>query len=188
MQIVRKEGRLEDYETTLRTKKGELRNAVLFIEYLKLSSKSLILTIIHDVTNLIRTQSALRESEARFRSMFESHGAVMLLIEPHSGSIVDANAAAEHFYGYTRSKLRSMRIQQINQYHTEKTASELNKAVEKVRNVFEFNHKISSGELRTVEVFSSPVKVFDNLLLFSIIHDITDRKRAEKALMKVKPV
>ena len=46
--------------------------------------------------------------------MFERHSAVMLLIEPHSGMIVDANPAAAEFYGYPLMYLRGKEIGDIN--------------------------------------------------------------------------
>lgn len=183
LQIVRKEGRLADFEILLRTKSGDIRNAILYVEKLMLPGRSLMLTIIHDITERKKAEEALRESEARFRGMFENHDAVMLLIEPESGKIVDANDAAEIFYGYSRSELRGMAIQQINQGPSAQVAAERYKAIEKKRNIFEFRHRISTGQIRTVEVYSSPVKVTDKLLLFSIIQDITERKALEKQLL-----
>ncbi|WP_295431179.1 PAS domain S-box protein [uncultured Thiodictyon sp.] len=50
------------------------------------------------------------------------------------------------------------------------------------RNYFNFRHRIASGEVRDVEVFSSPVDVSGRPLLFSIVHDITHRKQVEAAL------
>ena len=60
-----------------------------------------------------RTQSeiALRENEQRFRVFFEAHGSVMMLIDPDTGGIVDANRAAADFYGVTRETLRKWRSQ-----------------------------------------------------------------------------
>src|SRR6185369_9874764 len=62
---------------------------------------------------------SLRESEERFRNMFERHKAVMLLVEPDSGTIVDANAAAAEFYGSSREELRRLKIQDINQLQSD---------------------------------------------------------------------
>ncbi|MDP8206150.1 MAG: response regulator, partial [Candidatus Electryonea clarkiae] len=44
---------------------------------------------------------ALQESEARFRSMFENHDAVMLILDGESGQIIEANQSAIDFYGYS---------------------------------------------------------------------------------------
>ena len=48
------------------------------------------------------------QSEARFRDLFEQNSSVMLLIEPASGAIVDANRSAVEFYGYARDELLQM--------------------------------------------------------------------------------
>src|SRR6185503_18359734 len=61
-----------------------------------------------------RSEDAIRESENRYRQMFENNRAVQLLIDPDTGAIVDANMAACDYYGYTLDELRDMRIWQIN--------------------------------------------------------------------------
>ena len=45
--------------------------------------------------------------------MFESHDVVMLLIEPESGRIIDANKAACHFYGYSKETMLQMDIEAL---------------------------------------------------------------------------
>ncbi|MGZ7030711.1 MAG: GAF domain-containing protein, partial [Thermoanaerobaculia bacterium] len=49
-----------------------------------------------------RKEAALRDSEVRYRQMFENNRAVQLVLDPDDGRIVDANMAASDFYGYTR--------------------------------------------------------------------------------------
>ena len=131
-------------------------------------------------------ESALRESEERFRVLFEGHGAVMLLIEPDSGQILDANAAAVRFYGYSREQLRAMRIEQINQLPPEEVAAERRKAVDGGKDMFTFPHRLAGGEVRVVEVYSTPVTIQGRPTLFSIIHDVTARKQAEEALERTR--
>jgi two-component system, cell cycle sensor histidine kinase and response regulator CckA len=133
---------------------------------------------------LKKKEEILRESEQRFRSLFERHHAVMLLIEPESGAIVDANPAASRFYGYTRDELSAMNIADINQLPPEEIALVRKIATKQEQNRFVFAHRLASGEIRTVEVHTAPVPVEKQLLLFSIIHDITERKQTEEALVK----
>ncbi len=129
-----------------------------------------------------QVKDELREDEQCFRTLFERHDAVMLLIEPDSGAIIDANAAAAKYYGYSRDTLRKMRIQEINYLPPEEVLAERRRAKQEERNHFVFPHRLASGETRIVEVHSSPIGVQGRTLLFSIIHDITHRKRAEDAL------
>ena len=122
---------------------------------------------------------ALRVSEARFHRMFEHHGAIMLLIEPQTGVIFDANQSAVTFYGYPKSTLCRMNINHINMLSPEQVATEYKKALHEERNYFIFPHKLADGTERIVEVYSSPISVQEKKVLFSIIHDITDRKHTE---------
>jgi diguanylate cyclase (GGDEF)-like protein/PAS domain S-box-containing protein len=124
----------------------------------------------------------LQASEARFRQMFEHHDSPMLLIEPKSGEIVDANPAAGRFYGYPVAGLREMNIASINMLPPEQHAVERARAEREERNFFVFPHRLASGEMRTVEVHSSPVSVEGRTLLFSIVHDVTERYAMESML------
>ena len=139
-----------------------------------------VLGIFEDITERRRTEHALRESEGRFRAMFENHSAVMLLIDPVTGKIVDANMAAERFYGYTMSQLRSMSIQEINVLPPDELEAQRNLALKEQRNHFIFPHRLANGEVKTVEVHSAPIEQNGTNILFSIIHDITERKRLEE--------
>jgi len=129
-----------------------------------------------------RSKEALRESERKFRNMFATHSAVMLLVDPPTGSILDANLAAEHFYGYSQTRLKSMNICDLNMLAPDQVAEMWQKAAQKQNNCFIFPQRLASGEIRTVEVHSSPFTQTGKRVLFSIIHDITDRARAETAL------
>ncbi|HKO02402.1 MAG TPA: PAS domain S-box protein, partial [Thermoanaerobaculia bacterium] len=131
-----------------------------------------------------RKADALRESERRYRQMFENNRAVQLLIDPDSGAIVDANVAAADFYGYDVEQLRSMRMWDINVMGAEAVRQEMSNAADQRRSYFVFRHMRANGELRDVEVHSGPIDVGGRTLLYSIIHDITERKRAERALLQ----
>ena len=123
-----------------------------------------------------------QETEHRFRTIFQEHDAVMLLIEPETGQILDANHSAQRYYGYEKSQLFEMTIQQINMLPPDDVARDRRKAVLQERNCFHFLHRLASGEVRTVEVHSSPIEFRGRKILFSIIHDITDRKEVEEIL------
>jgi PAS domain-containing protein len=73
-----------------------------------------LIAVKEDITEHRQIQQALRESEERFRQLFHEHHAVMLLVDPDSGDIVDSNASAAKYYGYSLDRLRTMRIDEIN--------------------------------------------------------------------------
>lgn len=117
-----------------------------------------------------------------FEQVFSDANLPMLLIEPDSGEIRAANAAAANFYGYAQKQLVGMRIQQINAFTTEQVAAERARAQSAGRNYFIFRHRLADGEVRTVEVHSRPYRFEGKTLLFSIISDITPGRHREADL------
>ncbi len=126
-----------------------------------------------------RANEELRESEERYRCLFEDNHAVMLLIDPESMEIVDANPAAAVFYGWSREHLREKRINEINTLDVDEIRREMELAREDRRNHFNFRHRRADGTIRDVEVFSATIRLFGRFLLLSIVHDVTERKTAE---------
>jgi two-component system cell cycle sensor histidine kinase/response regulator CckA len=135
-----------------------------------------------DITSRKQVEKDLRESEERYKSLFKNNHSVMLLIDPETGDIVDANAAAVSFYGWAYNALTRMKISDINTMSEEQVFGVMEKAKMQQRNHFYFRHRLASGEIRDVEVYSGPIKVHGRELLYSIVHDITARKKAEEAL------
>ncbi|HEY9695582.1 MAG TPA: PAS domain S-box protein [Oculatellaceae cyanobacterium] len=145
-----------------------------------------VLGTYEDITQRKQTEEALRQSEQRYRQMFENNQALKLLIDPASGKIVDANPAAAKFYGYQLEYLKQLKITDINILLEEQVAVEMQNALSERRSYFLFRHKLADGEIRDVEVYSSPIYIQGKILLYSIIHDITERRRAETALQQAK--
>lgn len=129
-----------------------------------------------------RTAAALADSEERYRCLFLGARVAQLIIDPSDGAIVDANPAAAAYYGYPVAVLRTMTIAAINTLSPEEVAAEMARARREQRNHFRFRHRLASGELRDVEVHSGPMMVGERQLLYSIVHDVTDRAGAEAAL------
>jgi PAS domain S-box-containing protein len=138
------------------------------------------LSIVRDVTEIVRAQEALRQSESRYRQMFQQNRAVKLLLEPSTGEIVDANPAAAEFYGFRLDQLRSMRIQEISIQEPGEIARRLQQTADGEGYFFNSRHRLASGEMRDVEVQSSPLHLADRTVLYSIINDVTERRRNEE--------
>ncbi len=131
-----------------------------------------------------KCEFALRGSEEKFRCMFEQHSAVMLLIDPDTGNIVNANHAAEKYYGYPLEDLLRMTAWQINILPKEEIHPLMQLTKAREQKSFEFRHRLADGRIRDVEVRSTPIPFGENIRLFSIITDITERKIAEWRLIE----
>ena len=159
---------------------GSVRDVEIFAKKIEIQGKEVIYDIVHDVTERKQQEEALKRSEIQFRSLFEEHSAVKLLIDPYTGSIVDANKAAAAFYGWSVEELRMMLIQDINTFSPEEVKDEMKKARSTGKNKFSFRHRRANGSIRDVEVLSSKIKIAAKDLLYSIIHDVTERNRYEQ--------
>ncbi len=127
-------------------------------------------------------EEALRESEERYRSLFQDSPAVMLLVDPVTGDIADANAAASRYYGFSREELRGRKTGDLDSLPPEEVDGALQKLKSASGSHNLFWHRLASGETRPVEVFSGPVSSHGKTFLHLIVHDISVRHRALEAL------
>lgn len=119
-----------------------------------------------------------------YKSVFDHHVAVKLIIDPQSGGIIDANEAAAEFYGWPRDQLCRMNVYDLNTLSPDEIRNELESAKECKKQYFEFRHRTADGSIRDVEVFSSRIETNGKVYLHSIVHDVTVRKQYE-AMMRL---
>lgn len=138
------------------------------------------------ITKQVEDAEDLKESEKKFRDLFREHSAIKLLIDPDDGGIVDANKAAEEFYGWSVDQLRKMRIQDINTLPPEQISTAIENVKNRQRIYFEFCHRLADGSIKDVSIYSSNINVKGKTLIHSIVHDISERKKAEKEQEKLR--
>jgi diguanylate cyclase (GGDEF)-like protein/PAS domain S-box-containing protein/putative nucleotidyltransferase with HDIG domain len=137
-----------------------------------------VVVLAEDITERKRAGEALRESRERYRQMFESTSAVRLLVDPATRRIVEPNEAACAYYGYSREELTGMDTATINTRSPEEISALMAEAMASGRTFFEVEHRLSSGELRDVEIYTGPVDIGGKHYLISTVFDVTERKRA----------
>jgi PAS domain S-box-containing protein len=176
--------RVMKIESTHKTKDGRMFPVEAVIHNQQFGDISYNCVLVRDITERKQAEEKLIESEALFRGMFNDHSAVMLLIDPDTGQIIEANKSAVRYYGYTLEKILQMKIQQLNISSPEQISEQMHSALNKQINIFEFQHLLADGQVRDVEVHSTPITIQNQKSLFSIIRDTTERNRAEEALQK----
>ncbi|MCL4294638.1 MAG: PAS domain S-box protein [Anaerolineae bacterium] len=149
------------------------------------SEGAFVLVTAIDITERKQAEEALQESEERYRSLFQNNHSVMLLMDPGNGDIIDANPAACAFYGYPREEITGLKISDINRLSREQVFAEMEQAKRERRNQFFFRHRLANGEEREVEVFSGPIEFYGKTVLYSIVHDITERRQAEEEVRQL---
>ncbi len=136
-------------------------------------------TIINKTDKYLKKAWDKEVSESFFGyDLFMNHGTIMLIIDPRTGTILDANLTAFSFYGYPN--LVGKKIQEINTLSAEKVKQEMERAKSLRKNYFNFRHRLANGEIRDVEVYSYPINLGKENLLFSLVFDITDKLIAQK--------
>jgi PAS domain S-box-containing protein len=132
--------------------------------------------IYKDITELEAVRNKYENYKGRYESFFENDNIVMLIIDPDNGQIIDANPAAAGFYGWSREKLKSMNISEINMLSKSAIKAEMNSARKKKKKFFNFIHQAKDGKIKDVQVYSQPINFGDRDLLYSIIHEKTNVK------------
>ncbi|GMR06433.1 MAG: hypothetical protein BMS9Abin25_1027 [Gammaproteobacteria bacterium] len=133
---------------------------------------------------IIKRHNTEKKDEQKYQQLFTDINAPMILIDPEDGSIIDANTAAVEYYGHSLETLKNHDISLINTSscpEIEKTITEL---VDEGEKSHIFKHRLASGEIRDVEIWSGPLQIDDKKILYTIVHDITPRIQAVHALLE----
>jgi len=128
------------------------------------------------------TGTVVDNHEPPYRQMFEHNPAVMLLIDPDDGRIIDANRAATRFYGYSAVELCAMKLHEITNQADNNMITELKRGIANEQDFLVFEHHTSRDNKLDVEIFPSYVELGDTQLMYCVVVDVTDRNLIEDAL------
>ncbi len=117
-----------------------------------------------------------------YESLFENSSSIMLIVNPKTGAILDANHAALKFYQYSKKEIVKLNLSDINTLSSEEINHLMENAGNRVQNQFQFCHRLKNNEIKYVEVYSGPITFDNQKALYSIVHDITRLRQAQKTL------
>jgi PAS domain S-box-containing protein len=121
----------------------------------------------------------LAESEARYQGLFATNQVPILIIEPETEKIVDANQAAVEFYKFGRSDLIGQTIIQLR-YRRERESPVEFTDFGMTDHHFITRHVLADGEIRDLEVYSGAMPVHGQVYTYYILHDITERQQQQR--------
>ncbi len=185
---VRAVGRVYGYESHIElndgTEKHLLENAVYIsadeggVDYIE---GTLI-----DITDRKRTEDLLQESEAKYRTMFRESPLSMFIFDHESAAFVDVNDKALETYGYSYGEFMEMTLEDIRPQADIPLFREKLKKVERSgyqgSHLGEVRHMKKDGTIFDVAVDQKPIRLYGRLFAIVSVRDITDVKRAERAL------
>ena len=153
-----------------------------------------IVLIARDITNRKQTERALRESDMKFRALYESSRDALMTLNPPSWLFTSCNQSTvemfrakniEEFLSYGPAKVSPER-QPDGRLSMEKAEEMIDIAMREGSNYFEWTHKRVDGEEFPATVLLTQIDVGGNQFLQATVRDITERKKAEEALVKSK--
>jgi PAS domain S-box-containing protein len=127
----------------------------------------------------------LRESEKRYRALFEQAADAIVVFDIANRRILDFNDAACQQLGYTRAEFKKLNIADIDAVESEADVERhVRQIIRSGGAVFETKQRAKDGRLLDMEVRAKPVRVDDRTLMHCIWRDITGRKQTEERLRK----
>ncbi len=158
----------------------EWYNSALYNEHGKLVS---VLSLVLDVTVATRIEEALRKSEAQYRLLFESNPQPMWVYDLVTLRFVAVNDAAVRHYGYSRAEFLDMSIKDIRPAEDIALLENyLATDIAEMESAGEWRHQKKDGTFINVEITSSRLTFGGRAAEFVLVHDVTERKKAETAL------
>ena len=134
-----------------------------------------------DITERKRVEQALRESEQKYRLLFEMESDALFLIDNETGNILDVNAAAVSLYGYSREELLRMRNVDLS---AEPAATRRATLKGPTYIPVRYHHK-KDGTVFPVEITATMLTQNGRPMHIPAIRDITERKQAEEEREKL---
>jgi diguanylate cyclase (GGDEF)-like protein/PAS domain S-box-containing protein len=141
------------------------------------------------VTENEAVNAELKQSEARFRAIFNSVSDAILVCDIETLAIVSANEQLYHLFGYSSEKVIGLKLGQLSAENLSDAGVKLQEPVEGVRHgvqqSFEWQVKTRHGQALWVDVSLRRASFGDEQFLLAIFHDISKRKQAEAELLRM---
>jgi PAS domain S-box-containing protein len=135
--------------------------------------------VLRDITESRRAQEALRESEERYRAIFEQFEGTIMVVDTEDGSVLQANQTFCTHFGIDPDEVTALNIQSIPKLdHTLKDKI-LSEVMSSRRFTFETTCPLPNGNVMNIEVVASPFRYGGKRAICVIGRDITERRQAE---------
>ena len=141
-----------------------------------------IRSAIVDITERKQAEEALQRYELLARHSRD----IILFMRRGDGRILEANAAATRAYGYTHEELLARSIHDLRAPETQELTADQMAEADDQGMLFETFHRRKDGSTFPVEVSSQGATIGATRTLISVVRDITERRRAEEALLRAK--
>ncbi|MHC4424724.1 MAG: sensor histidine kinase [Planctomycetota bacterium] len=141
-----------------------------------------LLAIAHDITHRKQAEQALRDSEEKYRQLFETEMDAIMIFDAETREFLDVNDAAVRLYGYQREEFLNLTQTDITAEEEASDTSIRQMAVGHPTGIPIRYHKKKDGTVFPVEISGSSFVLNDRKVMCGVVRDITERKKAEEEL------
>jgi PAS domain S-box-containing protein len=169
------------------TKSGNQIPVEVSAHLFKLKNKKVILSITRDISKRLAAESALRESEEKYRLLFSAERDAIVIIDRVTNRIVDTNSAALKLYGYSKNEFLSKSALDLSDDREMSTKNITNmEKMGKADIVLQYNkHRKKDGTVFPVEVRAGNFEYSGKIMIYAVFRDISERVKAEESLRKL---
>lgn len=137
-----------------------------------------------EIYKLKQTEEILRESELKYRWMFNVNPLPNWIYSPDNYSFIEVNDAVIELFGYSREEFLTMTLKDIESQRVILNPLKNEKSANRVPNVKELSYIKKNGEVIFAEVCLFPTVINRSEAIHAIVYDITKRKQTEKELIE----
>jgi len=138
----------------------------------------------HNITEQRRAEEALRESEAKYRQLFETVSDALVVFDAETREFLEVNDAAVRLYGYSREEFLKLRHSDLTAEPEESDASIEETLAGALTRIPLRYHRRKDATVFPVEISASAFTLAGRRVLCGVIRDITERRAAEDALRR----
>jgi PAS domain S-box-containing protein len=179
------------YETSLKPKSGGRLDVEVNVATLEYLGQDAEIAIIHDITERKQIEIAIRESEEKYRTIFESVNDIIILLDI-KGNILDVNSRLTEIGGYERNELIGKNAGELTHIIDGKNLEIVMGNLQKVLDgpgiiTYQVEMVKKNREPIYLEINAVPVRKDGKLVgVLGILRDITERNKAELQLREQK--
>jgi PAS domain S-box-containing protein len=177
-------GRVRNLELRTRTRNGRLRIILLSADSIAIGGKSCLVSVLHDVTDRVQAEQALRESEEKYAKAFRNSPDAVIISRRADGRIIEVNEGFRRIFGWSPKAAigrTTLELQLWSHPHDRARALRELSQTGFLRG-WELPFRTREGKTGVGMLSAEKIEINGEACLVSVVRDITERVRSEVAL------